>query len=111
MTRGEIDNTEAAHAQADLALHVETVIVRPAMRHDVAHAVQNRGISGRVAPKFQYSSDSTHRLAATPLLRIQERRTRAGLPKGSGPQYRPRRMFGEPRPDCAIRSARFYDGG
>ena len=53
MAGGKVDDAKAAHAQADLALREDAVVVRTAVGHDVAHAPQNAGIDVRVSGRTQ----------------------------------------------------------
>jgi hypothetical protein len=64
VTRGEVDDTEAAHAQADLTLREKAVVIRAAVRNNVAHAAQGAGIDVTLFAKLKYSCDSTHAVIA-----------------------------------------------
>jgi len=60
MAGGEVDDAEAAHSKADLFLGEDTVIVRTAVGHDVAHPPHYGGVGSRLSAELEYSSDSTH---------------------------------------------------
>ncbi len=56
----QVDNAEAAHADPGSAIGVEAVVVRPAMRHGMAHFAQRRRTGPRVAPEFKNAGDAAH---------------------------------------------------
>src|SRR6266853_2264629 len=57
---GEVHNTQPAHAYAGAVVCVDSVVIRSAMRHDVAHPAQLSRVGPRVPSKFQDSSYSAH---------------------------------------------------
>jgi hypothetical protein len=57
---GEIHNAQTTHANAEAAIGVEAFVVWAAMRHDIAHPAQFRGIDSRFFSQLQDSSYATH---------------------------------------------------
>ena len=57
---GEIDNAEAAHADAEAAIDVKALVVRPAVSHDVAHLAQRGAVGPGIASKFENSCNAAH---------------------------------------------------
>src|ERR1039458_1906426 len=112
MAGGEVDNAEAAHAEADPPLREEPVVVRTAVGNEVAHASQNARIDVRVSAELKYSHNSTHAVFSPsppdsresgPKTRDQE--TRSYSPPCS-PGCRPRkRRLSSGRHDSATRNS------
>src|SRR5579863_969182 len=69
MAGGEVDDAEAAHAEADRAGGVNAVVIGTAVRHGVAHAPEDAGIDGGsglgIAVELQDSSDAAHLLGSS----------------------------------------------
>ena len=56
----QVNDTQAAHPQADLALCEEAVVIGPAVRHYIAHTPQDAGIDVPVFAELEYSRNSAH---------------------------------------------------
>ena len=59
---GNVDNAKAAHAEADIALRKNAVVVWTAMGHDVAHPPQDDRVDMSVLAELEYSRDAAHNL-------------------------------------------------
>ena len=75
MSGGEVDDAEAAHAEADFPLREDAVVVRTAVGDDVAHPSQDDGIDVRVPAELKYPRNATHTFSSQP------NRLAAGNPK------------------------------
>jgi hypothetical protein len=60
MSAGDIHDAQAAHANSDVALRVDALIVGPSMDHGSAHPPQNAFIHPCVPVTLDYPSNSTH---------------------------------------------------
>src|SRR5580658_870567 len=56
----QVDDAEAPHSQSDAAFRVDSLIVRPTVRHRCAHTPQDVIANLRVSPKLKDASNSTH---------------------------------------------------
>src|SRR5580700_10985330 len=62
MSVGDVDDAEAAHAEADIALRENAVIVWTAMGHHIAHPSQDDRVGVSVLAELEYSRNATHNL-------------------------------------------------
>ena len=80
MSGGKVDDAEAAHAESDLPLREDAVVIRAAVGHDVAHPSQRDRINVRVPAELKYSRNATHALFTQPAY-CQESLLRYGIKK------------------------------
>lgn len=66
MAGGQVDDAEAAHAEANHALGEDAVVVGTAVDNRVAHAAHGGGIRARVGAELEYARDSTHAVCLRP---------------------------------------------
>jgi hypothetical protein len=66
----QVDNRQAAHAQADAAVEVKTVVVWPTMADGSAHPSQQSLVNVRPVVT-NYANNSTHTLISRGLTRIK----------------------------------------
>src|SRR5258708_15142 len=93
----EVDNAEAAHAQAYAAAGVDSLIVGPAMHHRGTHSPQDAGIHLFVLRELHDAGNSTHwylRSASLPDLAS----TYSPMPAGGGRRHALRRSLALPFP-------------
>ena len=57
---GDVNNAQAAHANADRAVGKNAVIIGAAVRHFRAHAAQRSGICLRAARELHHAGNATH---------------------------------------------------
>ena len=58
---GEIDDAQAAHAQAHGAVGEHAFVVGPAVQHGAAHLADGSGFDLAILREVDYTGDSTHR--------------------------------------------------
>lgn len=64
VTGGEVDDAKAAHADADLTIMVDALVIRTAVRDYVAHLAKDGAVGANPVAKLIYSCYSTHELFA-----------------------------------------------
>ena len=60
----EVHDAQPAHADADMSIKIEALVIRTPVSHDAAHFPKRVRVSPSVPPKLQNASDATHPLFA-----------------------------------------------
>ena len=60
----EVHDAQPAHADADMSIKIEALVIRTPVGHDAAHFPKRVRVSPSVPPKLQNASDATHPLFA-----------------------------------------------
>jgi hypothetical protein len=56
----DINNAEAPHADANSAIGIKALVVRPAMGDEATHFAQRSGAGTSIMSEFKNSSDAAH---------------------------------------------------
>src|ERR1041385_2462112 len=60
MSAGNINNAETAHSNADRAIRINALVIRPTMCHRATHPAYDAGISALVLTELHHSGNATH---------------------------------------------------